>query len=73
MKLEQGQIWKKGDAFILITTWERLSIEYKQMTNLQTREGSHHTASKKEFCRLIKNAELYITNPNVVLENNTHL
>ncbi|WP_276308424.1 hypothetical protein [Rubritalea profundi] len=38
MKLEQGQIWKKGDKFLLITTWERLDIEYKEMTDLETRE-----------------------------------
>ncbi len=59
MKLEQGQIWKKGDQYLLITLWARLDIEYKQMASLETREGSHHAVSKKEFCRLIKGAELY--------------
>ena len=63
MKLEQGQIWKKGDTYLLITTWARLDIEYKEMTDLETREGTHHEASKKEFCRLIKGAELYTPEP----------
>ena len=63
MKLEQGQIWKKGDKWILITMWARLDIEYKEMTDLETREGTHHEASKKEFCRLIKGAELYTPEP----------
>lgn len=59
MKLEQGQIWQKGDKYLLITMWARLDIEYKEMTDLETREGTHHEVSKKEFCRLLKGAELY--------------
>lgn len=58
MKLEQGQIWKKGEEYLLITVWARLEIEYKKMSDLETREGTHHKASKKEFCRLLKGAEL---------------
>lgn len=60
MKLEQGQIWKKDDSYLLITMWARLDIEYKEMKDLETREGSIHEVTKKEFCRLIKGAELYI-------------
>ena len=71
MKLEQGQIWKKGDKFILITTWERLDIEYKEMTDLETREGTIHDVSKKEFCRLLKGAELYQPEPEIVAEEKT--
>ncbi len=58
MKLKQGQIWKTESAFIRIVTLERLSVDYKSMTDLETKEGTHHTATKKEFCRLIKGATL---------------
>jgi hypothetical protein len=37
---------------------ERLEVRYKSVKNLLTGEGSHHHASKKEFCRLIKGATL---------------
>lgn len=60
MKLEQGQIWSKNDIYYLIVTWARLHIEYKEMMDLETREGTIHNVSKKEFCRLIKGAELYV-------------
>jgi hypothetical protein len=71
MKLEQGQIWKKGDKYLLITTWARLDIEYKEMTDLETREGTIQEASKKEFCRLLKGAELYQPEPKEVAEEKT--
>lgn len=58
MKLEQGQIWKQGEDYLRIVKWSRMEIEYKQISNLETGEGTHHTATKKEFCRLIKGAEL---------------
>ncbi len=58
MKLKQGQIWKTEKAFIRIVTLERLSVDYKSMTDLETKEGTHHTATKKEFCRLIKGGTL---------------
>lgn len=58
MKLEQGQIWKKGDAYLRIVEWARLSIEYKLMKDPATKEGTLHKATKKEFCRLLKDAEL---------------
>lgn len=57
MKLEQGQVWKKGDEFYRIVRWERLAIEYKLMKDLDTKEGTLHQVTKKEFCRLIKGAE----------------
>lgn len=37
---------------------ERLSVEYKDMADLETKTGKHLQATKKEFCRLIKGAEL---------------
>ena len=60
MKLEQGQIWKKGDEYLRIVEWARLSIEYKVMKDPVTKEGTMHRASKKEFCRLLKGAVLMV-------------
>lgn len=58
MKLEQGQIWKQGETFYRIVVRERLSVEYKAMTAPESGEGTRHTVTKKEFCRLIKGAQL---------------
>lgn len=58
MKLQQGQIWKQGEDYFRIVKWERLSIEYKAMKDPRSGEGTFHTVTKKEFCRLIKGAEL---------------
>lgn len=58
MKLEQGQIWKQGEDFIRIVTWARESIVYKTMKDPIAKVGTTQTATKKEFCRLIKGAEL---------------
>ncbi|WP_395751930.1 hypothetical protein [Prosthecobacter sp.] len=58
MKLEQGQIWKKGDEYLRIVEWARLSIEYKQMKDPATKLGTLHKVTKKEFCRLLKGAVL---------------
>ena len=61
MKLKQGQIWKTETAFVRIVNLERLSVEFKSMQDLETMEGSHEKATKKEFCRLIKGARLMPT------------
>jgi hypothetical protein len=58
MKLEQGQIWKKGDEYIRIVEWARMSIQYKVMKNPATKIGTVHQAKKKDFCRLLKGAAL---------------
>ena len=58
VKLQQGQVWKREVDYLLIVKWERLAIEYKQIDDLILREGTHHRVTKKEFCRLIKNATL---------------
>lgn len=58
MKLQQGQVWQQGEQFLRIVHLERLEVEYKTITNLQTKEGEHHHVTKKEFCRLIKTATL---------------
>jgi hypothetical protein len=58
MKLCQGQIWKQGHQYIRIVRLERLEVEYKSMTSLTTREGTLQVTSKKDFCRLLKQATL---------------
>jgi hypothetical protein len=54
MKLQQGQIWKKGDDYFRIVEWSRLNIDYKTMKDPTSGEGTRHIVTKKEFCRLIK-------------------
>ena len=58
MKLAQGQVWKSGDAYLRIVTWERLAIEYKVIKDPRSRDGTLQRVTKKEFCRLIKGAVL---------------
>lgn len=58
MKLAQNQVWKQGDEYLRIVQLERLEVHFKTMKSLLAREGAHHHASKKEFCRLIKGATL---------------
>lgn len=58
MKLCQGQVWKQDKQYIRIVRLERLEVEYKAMPNLGAREGTRHVTSKKDFCRLLKQARL---------------
>ena len=58
MKPRQGQVWKDGEEYIRIVRLERLQVEYKSTINLAAKKGTHHTISKKEFCRLLKKATL---------------
>ena len=58
MKLCQGQVWKKDKEYIRIVKLERLAVEYKSMPNLGNKEGTLHQTSKKDFCRLLKQAKL---------------
>ena len=58
IRLEQGQVWKRGEEYIRIVDLQRLEVRYKSQLNLTSREGTHHHTSKKEFCRLIKGATL---------------
>ena len=58
MKLQQGQIWKKGDEFFRIVECERLSVKYKVLEHPFSKEGEMHQVTKKEFCRLLKDAKL---------------
>jgi hypothetical protein len=58
MKLGQGQVWKSGKEYIRIVKLERLAVAYKSMPNLGNKEGTLHQTSKKDFCRLLKQARL---------------
>ena len=57
-KLQQNQIWRQGERYLRIVQLERMTVDYKLMQNLTIKEGSHHHATKKEFCRLLKGATL---------------
>jgi hypothetical protein len=58
MKLRQGQLWKQGKEFIRIVRLERLEVEYKSLTSPASKAGAKHVTSKKDFCRLLKQARL---------------
>ena len=58
MKLKQGQVWKKGNTYYRITEWARMTIRYKKSYTLHAPEEPVVKVSKKEFCRLLKGAEL---------------
>jgi len=58
LKLQQDQVWKTEAGFIRIVRLDRLSVAYKSLKDLATRDGTHHEVSKKEFTRLIKSATL---------------
>jgi len=58
MRLQQNQVWKQGDHYLRIVVLERLSVEYKAMKTLTSKEGMRHQVTKKEFCRLLKGAVL---------------
>lgn len=58
LQLAQNQLWKQGDRYFRIVVWERLAIQYKELASPDASEGSVHDVSKKEFCKLIKGAEL---------------
>jgi hypothetical protein len=58
LKLAQNQLWKQGDLYFRIVIWERLAIRYKQTDTPDAAQGTIHDVTKKEFCRLIKGAEL---------------
>jgi hypothetical protein len=58
MKLQQDQVWKRGEEYLRILHLERLEVEYKSVKSLTTRAGTRHHVSKKDFCRLLKTAHL---------------
>jgi hypothetical protein len=59
MKLQQNQLWQKGEDYYRIVHRDRLSVVYKTFKNpAAARAVAPKNASKKEFCRLIKGAVL---------------
>ena len=58
LKLQQGQVWKRGNEFIRIVQLSRLEVAYKIVNNLKTGAGEHRFTSKKDFCRLLKECRL---------------
>jgi hypothetical protein len=58
MRLRQGQVWKQNEHYIRIVSLDKLAVAYKILNDLQTKHGTHHTITKKEFCRLVKKAIL---------------
>ena len=40
LNLEQGQTWKQGERYFRIVDWERLAIEYKELTGPASSEGT---------------------------------
>jgi hypothetical protein len=56
MRLRQNQLWQKGEDRYRIVQLERLSVGYKKIDPLNPESGTHHTVTKKEFCRVIKGA-----------------
>jgi hypothetical protein len=69
MKLQQSQVWKRGGHYLRIVRVERLSVDYKTTHSPHARKGTHHHVTKKEFCRLLKEAtlltdqEIFLTPP----------
>jgi hypothetical protein len=58
MKLRQGQMWKQGKEYIRIVRLERLEVTYKSLASLAGGKGATRVTSKKDFCRLLKQAHL---------------
>jgi len=58
LKLQQDQVWKIDAGYLRIVRLERLSVAYKSLKNLTSRDGTHHEVSKKESTRLIKSGSL---------------
>ena len=63
MKLQQNQLYKQGEEYIRIVELERKSVSYKLMQDPVSSEGPTRLVTKKEFCRLIKGAELLAYEP----------
>ncbi|MBI5800676.1 MAG: hypothetical protein HZA92_08110 [Verrucomicrobia bacterium] len=63
LKLQQGQVWKRGDAFLRIVRLERLKVDYKTTSSPAIKGGIVHQVTKKEFCRMLKTAVLLPSAP----------
>ena len=58
MRLKQNQVWEKNGEYIRVVHLERLAVTYKLMKSLEKGEGVQKSVTKKEFCQLLKGAEL---------------
>lgn len=58
LKLQQDQVWKIESGYLRIVRLERLSVAYKLLPDISTRDGTHHEVSKKEFSRMVKSGTL---------------
>ncbi len=58
LKLAQNQVWKRGGEYLRIVALDRREVRYKAIRDLLAGEGEHRHVSKKEFCRLLKEATL---------------
>jgi len=58
MKLQQDQLYQRGEEYIRIVKLERLAVDYKIITNFAQRDGVHFRMTKKAFCKLIKGLPL---------------
>ena len=56
MRLHHNQLWQQGRDLYRIVHLERLTVEYKKLDPSDAAQGTHHKVTKKEFCRLIKDA-----------------
>lgn len=56
--MRQGEVWQREGEFLRVIRVERLAVEYKAMKSLAAKTGTLHKVTKKEFCRLLKTAEL---------------
>ncbi len=58
LRLKQDQVWEVDGGFVRIVRLERLSVGYKRLEDLTSRDGTHLDLSKKDFCRMIKAGRL---------------
>lgn len=65
MRLQQGQLWRTKSGYLRITILERFGVEYKKIPDLEDGAGEHLSATKKEFCRLLKGGSLVEPKPQV--------
>ena len=54
IQLAQNQLWKQGDRYFRIVVWERLAIQYKEMENPATAEGTLQGITSKSTVYVAK-------------------
>lgn len=58
LPLQQNQLWNQSGRYLRIIRLERLEVEYREQESPEAKSGPPVCVTKKEFCRLIKDAEL---------------